>query len=65
MIRVEITESTFFKTWNYMLAGFRIIKHKGIKSFYPYELQEQAANGCWRRIGNFHTLKEAKAAAGV
>ena len=64
-MKAEITESTFFKTWSYMIAGIRIRKHKGINTFYPYELMEQAASGCWKSIKKFHTLKEAKEYAGV
>lgn len=59
-MKLSIVETQFFKFWN--CGNKRIVKSKGIQTFYPYEVQTY--NGeTWNGldcINKFHTLKEAK-----
>ena len=58
MKKYNIEDGMFFKTWT--VGNFRIMKHKGIKAVYPYELQHKKENVCWYKCGMCKTLSDAK-----
>lgn len=58
MRKYNIEDGMFFKTWT--VGNFRIMKHKGIKTVYPYELQHKKENGYWDKCGMCKTLSDAK-----
>lgn len=58
MKKYIIEDGMFFKVWT--AGNFRIVKHKGTKSVYPYEIQHKRENGCWDRCGRCRTLSDAK-----